>query len=183
MDLLMIPVLPMENIISFLDIESIRNLLLINKSVNLFITTVLGSKIIALRSIELSKKNKYIWNFLIKIISPKLETIILNIFNNFYMDINTIYDGKCIDIIYYNISDNDFKLLSYFKTISNEYWNKLCIEYNKNSIYQNNNINCIKYTLLKYKEVNVSRKENFPNTICSTEKYTFFLLLYLYLYH
>ena len=47
------------------------------------------------------------------------------------MDINTIYDGKCIDIIYYNISANDFKLLSYFKTISNEYWNKLCIEYNK----------------------------------------------------
>ena len=183
MDLLMIPVLPMENIISFLDIESIRNLLLINRSVNLFITNIIGSKIIALRSIELSKKNKYIWSFLIKIISPKLEIIISNIFTKFYMDFNIIYESKCIDIIYYNTCDSDFKLLSYFKTISNDYWNKLCIEYNKNSIYQNNNINCIKYTLSKYKDLSIRRKQRFKNSIYSTEKYTFFLIMYLYLYH
>ena len=180
MDLLMIPVLPMEKIISFLDIESIRNLLLINKSVNLFITTILGSKIIALRNIELSKKNKYIWNFLIKIISSKLENVVLNIFNNFYIDVNTIYSGKCIDIIYYNISDNDFKFINNFKTESNQYWNKLCIELNKDSIHQ---VNCMKYVFSTYKEVNINRRENFPNTIYSTEKYTFFLLMYLYLYH
>tara|TARA_Y100000389_G_scaffold108521_1_gene105662 strand:+ start:8696 stop:9250 length:555 start_codon:yes stop_codon:yes gene_type:complete len=184
MNLSNIPIVSLENIIQNLDIDSFRNLLLVNKEINSLIINVLGTRIITLRNIELSMKNERTQKFLNKMIMPKIEDIILNIYNEFHSNLNKINHDESINILYDNIYDNDFKIITYFETISNNSWNKLCKQHNKNTQNQYKyGENCIKSCLSCYESITNTRKQNFDNTIYSTEKYTFFLLMYLYLFH
>ena len=174
-----IPEVAYNNIIQYLSLDDIRNLLMVNKSMYIIITNVLGSRKDALTG---NPKTQLCNNFLEEKMLPKIHSSINNLFNILKND-----SGGTIGRHYYNFSAHDFNVIYRYQILSNNIWNKHTNVDTNYSYYKN----AIRLTLSSLDDTVKSRKRLFCGShsvdndtpYLWTRRYTFLMLMWLYIFH
>ena len=191
-----IPYPAYDLIIQYLSLEDIRNLLRVNKDVYYIVSYILGSRKEALTGNPTTISSK---NFLNIKIYPKVKNIVILILKN-------LENASTGDIYncYNCLSDNDFNLIYKFKPMANTIWNDyyeninnstnryeyIITDYYKNAI-KNSFKGLEDIARRRYKRFNNNYNEDDNDSIYDNNnksylwslKYTFIVVMWLYMFH